>query len=307
MTIAKLDRILVGDGQPTVIIGAINLSEGSFYRGSIFKRPKDIVKRAREMVREGAQMIDIGGMATGPNSQPISVRHEMRKLIPAIRAVAGDVGVSISVDTQRAAVAEAAIAAGASIINDVSGLKADGNMAEVISRTGCSAILMAARKLPGDVCTISEIREALLSSLEICRRVKIPLKKVVVDPAFGQWPARLKRLGPRAKKRLRGSGYSLATYLDLQILAKLREIKTGRPICLSVSRKSSIGEVLNLPDPRDRLYGSLAAAAIAVLNGAHVLRTHDPIETLQAVRIAEAIRDVGGRGCGSSGIKPPFG
>lgn len=292
MVLAKLDKVLVGDGQPTVIIGAINLSEGSFYSGSVVRRPKDIIKRAREMVEEGARIIDIGAMATGPRSQPISVQQEMRRLIPAIRAVAGEVEVPISVDTQRAAVAEAAIAAGASIVNDVSGLKADEHMAEVISRTGCSAILMAARKFPGDVYTIGEIKEALLSSLEICRRHGIFLKNIVVDPGFGQWPARLKRLGPRAKKCLRDRGYSLATYLDLRILAKLRAIKTGRPICLSISRKSSIGEVLNLPDPRERLYGSLAAAAVAVLNGAHALRTHDPIETLQVARVAEAIRDV---------------
>ncbi|MEM2890434.1 MAG: dihydropteroate synthase [Candidatus Hadarchaeum sp.] len=294
MVIARLDKVLVGDGQPTVIIGAINLSEDSFYPGSVVGDLQDIVKRAGEMVDEGAQIIDIGAMATGPTSQPISEQQEMRKLIPAIKAVAGEVDVPISADTQRAAVAEAAAAAGASIINDVSGLKADERMAEVISKTGCSAILMAAKKFPGDVYTIGEIKEALLSSLEICRRHNMSLKKVVVDPAFGQWPARIDRLGPRARKKVGGYGHSLATQLDLIILAKLRKIKIGRPICLGISRKSSIGEILNIPDPGERLYGSLAAAAIAVLNGAHALRTHDPLETLQAARIAEAIRDAMG-------------
>lgn len=291
MALAKLDKVVVGDGHPTVIIGAINLGESSFYPGSIVRRPHDLVKRARVMVEEGAQIIDVGAMATGPKSQPISERQEMNKLIPAIRALAGEVNVPISADTQRATVAEAAIAAGASIINDVSGLKADEKMAEVISKMGCSAILMAARKFPGDVYTIDEIKEALLSSLDICRRHNIPLKRVVVDPGFGQWPARLKRLGSRAKRIVGDRGYSWAAYLDLKIIAGLGAIKIGRPICLSISRKSSIGEVLNLPDPVDRLYGSLAAATIAILNGAHALRTHDPLETLQIARVAEAIRD----------------
>ncbi|MGC8816682.1 MAG: dihydropteroate synthase [Candidatus Hadarchaeum sp.] len=294
MVVARLDKVVVGDGRPTVIIGAINLSDSSFYPGSVVRGRQDIIRRAREMVKEGAQIIDIGAMATGPKSMPVSEKQEIRMLIPAIKAVAAEVDVPVSADTQRAAVAEAAAAAGASIINDVSGLKADERMAEVISKTGCSAILMAARKFPGDVYTISEIREALLSSLNICRRQGLSLKKVVVDPAFGQWPARLSRLGPKTRKKLSKRGYSLAASLDFRILAKLKEIKAERPICVGISRKSSIGEVLNLPDPAARLFGSLAAAAIAVLNGAHALRTHDPMETVHAARVAEAIRDAVG-------------
>jgi len=287
---AELGKVRVGDGRPVVIIGAINLGEGSFYKASIVREPKNIAKKARVMVEEGAEIIDIGAMATGPLSRPISERRELQKLIPAIRATSREIDAPISADTQRAAVAEAAVEAGATIINDVSGLKADARMAEVLAVTGCSAILMAAKRFPGDVYEIGEIREELSLSLKICQEHNIPLKRVVVDPAFGQWPARLARLGRRAKNRFRGLEYSFATYLDLRILARLKELKIDRPICLSISRKSSIGDVLGLSDPEERLYGSVAAAAIAVLNGAHALRTHDPIETLHAARVAEAIR-----------------
>ena len=293
MVIAELGNVKVGDGRPVAIMGAINLGEDSFYGGSIVREPDDAVRRAREMVHEGAEIIDIGGMSTGPRSAPISRAEEMRKLIPVIKASSREIDVPISADTQRADVAEAAVEAGASIINDVSGLKADARMANVISAAGCSAIIMAAKKYPGDVYEIVEIKRALNSSLKICREHDIPLKKIAVDPAAGHWPARLAKLGPRARSQFKGRNYSFATYIDLRILARLREFKVSRPICLSMSRKSFIGDVLKLPNPEDRLSGSLATAAIAVLNGAHVIRTHDPLETLQAVRIAEGVRDSG--------------
>lgn len=293
MNMAKLGGVRVGDGRPVVIIGAINLGVESFYRGSIVSGPKDVVKRAREMVEGGAEVIDIGAMGAGPRAIPISQGEELRKLIPAIKAASKEVDAPISADTQRADVAEAAIESGASIVNDISGLKADARMADVIARAGCSAILMATKNAPGDVYEIGEIRGALKSSLKICREHGVPLKKVVVDPAMGHWPARLASLRPRAKELAKGRKYSFATYLDLRILARLKEIDVGRPICLGMSRKSFIGDVLRLPNPEDRLSGSLAVAAVAVLNGAHAIRTHDPLETLQAVRMAEGVRDAG--------------
>ena len=293
MVIAELGNLKVGDGRPVAIMGAINLGGDSFYNGSIAREPGGVAQRAREMVREGAEIIDIGGMSTGPRSALISRAEEMKKLIPAIRAASKEIDVPISADTQRADVAEAAVEAGASIINDVGGLKADARMADVVSAAGCSAILMAAKKYPGDVYEIAEIEEALNSSLKICREHGIPLKKITVDPAVGHWPARLAKLGPRARSRFKGRNYNFATYLDLRILTRLKELKVDRPICLSMSRKSFIGDVLKLPNPEDRLYGSLATAAIAVLNGAHVIRTHDPLETLQAVRMVEGVRNSG--------------
>lgn len=293
MGTALLGGVEIGDGRPVTIIGAMNLSKDTFYKGSIVLGPDDAVRRARKMIDEGAKIIDIGSMSTGPRSKPIPPHEELQKLIPAIKALSKEIDVPISADTQRADVAKAAIEAGASIVNDVSGLKSDPRMANVIAEKGCSVLLMATKKAPGDVYKISEIKDALNESMKICVKHGISLNRVVIDPAVGHWPARLARLGQLATRRLKGRNYSFATHLDLTILARLKEIKIGRPICLSISRKSFIGAVLKLPNPKDRLYGSLAASAIAVLNGAHALRTHDPLETIQAVRIAEAIRNVG--------------
>jgi len=296
MSEAKLGRVRIGGSAPVVVVGVVNLSSDSFYRGSIVRGRGALLSRAREMVEQGASIIDVGAMGTGPRSKTVSSDKEMRELIPAIKALASELDVPISADTQRAEVAEAAIGAGAAVINDISGLKADSKMAEVITMTGCSALLMATRHAPGDVYEIGEIKRALKGSLNICRKHGISLNRVVIDPAIGYWPARLARLGSSANKRLRGYPYSFAAFLDLRILARLRELKSlGSPICVGISRKSFIGGVLGLPRPEERLMGSLAAAAIAVLNGASAVRTHDVRETLQAVRLAEAIRDVGGR------------
>ncbi len=296
MAETKLGRVRVGGSAPVVIAGVINLSPDSFYGGSVVRGKSDILRRAREMVEQGADIIDVGAVGTGPKSKPVSTEREMRELIPAIKTLVSQLDVPVSADTQRAEVAEAAIESGATVINDISGLKGDARMAEVIADAGCSLLLMAARSAPGDVYEISEIKEALKSSLGICRDHKIPLNRVVIDPAIGHWPARLARLGSLAKKRLRGCPYTFATFFDLRILARLGELKSlGPPICVGISRKSFIGGVLGLPRPEDRLVGSLAATAIAVLNGASAVRTHDVRETLQAVRLAEAIRDAGMR------------
>lgn len=292
---ARLGDVKVGENQRVVIIGALNLSPDSFYRGSITRKKSDMIKRARWMVEQGANVIDVGAMGTGPKSRPISPEMEKRELVSAVKLLAKELDVPISADTQRAEIAKAAIEAGVTVINDISGLKSDARMAEVIADAGCSALVMATRRAPGDVYETDEIKLALKESLHICKKSGVPLNRVVLDPAIGYWPARLARFGHRAKKRARDSRYKVVTLIDLKILARLQELKSlGCPLCVGISRKSFLGDVLKLPKPEDRLIGSLAATAIAVLNGADVIRTHDPAETLQAVRVAEAIREAGG-------------
>jgi len=290
MITANLGKVKVGDGRPVSVIGVINLSPDSFYSRSIMK-PGNFLKAVRGMGEAGAAIVDVGALATGPHAKPIPVKLELRRVAPVIKAIARKSDITISVDTQRAEVAEAAVEAGASVVNDVSGLKADRRMAEVIADCGCSAILMASDKAPGDVYEVCEIRRALAESLEICKKHGVPLKRVVLDPAVGYWPARLERIGKKSKEPIGDKPYSRAAFFDLQILAKISEFrKLGRPVCVGVSRKSFVGAVLGLKDPAQRLMGSLAASAVAVYNGADVLRTHDPAETMQAARIAEAIR-----------------
>lgn len=270
MSRAKLAGVRVGDDSPVIIMGAINLAPETFYKGSLAKGPEGAAKRAEEMVKEGADIIDLGAMSTAPGVKPIPEAEEKKRLLPALEAIEKTIDMPISVDTQRAEIARAALDAGARIINDVSGFKADPEMARVVADSGCSAIAMATERRPGDVKTIGEARKALRDSLEICEKHGIDLEKIVIDPSVG--------FGKGAK-------------WDLHILANLRELSDlGRPICVGVSRKLFIGETLGLRDPADRLWGSLGAAVVAVLNGASVVRTHDPKETLHAVRVAEAIQ-----------------
>ena len=196
--------------------------------------------------------------------------EEKKRLLPALEAAKGAVDAPISVDTQSAEVAELALEGGARMINDVSGFKTDPELARVVSESDCSAILMATKERPGDVRSVEEVKLALADSLKVCERHGIDPEKVVIDP---------------------GIGFGKGAELDLRILSDLQELSDlNRPVCVGVSRKSFIGEILNLDDPADRLGGSLAATAIAVVNGASVVRTHDPEETLHAVRVAEAIR-----------------
>jgi dihydropteroate synthase len=197
----------------------------------------------------------------------------LRRLLPVLEILVEGSDAPISVDTQRAEVAEAALKVGVQIINDVSGLKADTRMPKVLADFGCSTILMASRQKPGDVETIEEIKRELVKSLRICGHHEVDFKKIVIDPGIG--------FGKEAKQ-------------DIRILANLNKLtELSHPICVAVSRKSFIGKLLDLPDPADRISGSLAATSIAVLNGADVIRTHDPKETLPAIRMAEAIRRAG--------------
>lgn len=285
----KLGDIAVGDRHPVAVIGVINLSPDSFFKGSVVSQVR-VVERAAELLEMGAQIIDIGAMGTGPKSAPVEERVEMKRLIPAVRAISRELEATISADTQRSRVAEEAAAAGAEIINDISGMKSDPKMAEVVRKYRCSAVLMAADKSPGDVFTISAIKKSLRESLELCREEGISLRKIAVDPGIGFWPARLTKLEKKTAGR-----HSYLTFVDLKIISKLRELRElGRPICVGISRKSFIGEISGEKDPAKRLPGSLAAAAVAVVNGAHIIRTHDPAETSQAIEVAEALREVGG-------------
>lgn len=270
MSSADLAGIRVGGSNLVVVVGVINISPNSFYAGSVVKGPIEAAKRAKSMLDEGADIIDIGAMSTAPGLKQISLDLELRRLLPIVKILVKKVDSPISVDTQRAEVAEAALKVGVQIINDVSGLKADPRMAKVLADFECSAILMAARQKPGDVGTIEEIKRELRESLRICEHHNVDFKKIVIDPGIG--------FGKKAE-------------LDIRILANLGELAAlGRPICVGVSRKSFIGKLLDLPDPAERLSGSLAATSIAVLNGAGVIRTHDPKETLPAIRMAEAVR-----------------
>jgi dihydropteroate synthase len=217
-------------------------------------------------------------MSTAPYLKTqISEAEETERLTRAVETVAACVSLPISADTQRAQPAAAALAAGARIINDVSGLKRDPAMAPLIAAANAGVILMASELTPSAGSPMERIQTALAESLQLARRAGIAATRIVLDPGIGFF-------------REPGVPWYEWDCIVLRELAQLRAF--GFPLLVGVSRKSFIGKILNQPNAADRLIGSLACAAIAVYNGAHIIRAHDVKETVETVRMAERLRPV---------------
>ncbi|MBI3624760.1 MAG: dihydropteroate synthase [Candidatus Rokubacteria bacterium] len=275
---AVLGGVEVGDGVPVAVIGALNVSPESFYAGSVVRDRDQLLTAAQRMVEAGAVIVDVGGMSTAPYlATRISEAEEAERLARAVEWLAAKLSVPVSADTCRAGPARAALSAGATIVNDVSGLTADAEMAPLVRRTGAGLIVMANPRRPAAAGSqpTDVILGLLGETLALAREAGIDEKRVVVDPGIGFFRSS-NRPWHEWDCRVLGS---------LGALAELR-----RPICVGVSRKSFIEAVAGAGNPEDRLPGSLAASAIAVFNGAHLIRCHDVAETRQAVRVAEAIR-----------------
>lgn len=266
----------LGDGAPVAVMGALNVSPGSFYEGSVVTRADDLLRAAERMVREGAVLLDVGAMSTAPYlSGSVSASEEALRLGWAVEILASKLGVPVSADTSRAEPARAAIEAGASIINDVRGLSADPALAPLAARAGVGVILVASETgAVGTGSPLETVLDVLTGSLRIAIQAGIPGERIVVDPGIGFF-------------RRRGIAWHEWDCAILAGLDRLRDL--GRPLCIGVSRKSFVGAIAGEADPGRRLPGSLAAVAAAVLGGAHLVRAHDVGETVQAVRVAEAI------------------
>jgi dihydropteroate synthase len=259
-------------------MAVLNVSPESFYSGSVHTSLDHIAGTAQAMASAGADIIDIGAMSTAPYLKThISEAEETERLARAVEVVTSRVAVLVSADTQRTQPAVAALAAGARIVNDVSGLKRDPAMAELIAQSGAGAILMAHELTPQPGSPLERIRGALQASRQIAAQAAIPRDRLVLDPGIGFF-------------RQPGIPWDEWDCTVLRELPHLRDL--GFPLLVGVSRKSFIGKILGQPNTADRLLGSLACAAIAVYNGAHILRVHDVKETLEAVRVAERIRPV---------------
>lgn len=273
---ANLAGLSIGDAAPVRIMAVLNVSPESFYRGSVRTDLDQLAKTAQAMAGAGADIIDLGAMSTAPYLKTwISEDEEADRLAQAVRAVATHVSVPISADTKRATPAAAALAAGARIVNDVSGLKNDPHLAGIIADADAGVILMANEATPGTGTPIDRICTALEESLRLATQAGIANERIVLDPGIGFF-------------RQPEVSWHEWDCIVLRELATLR--KFGLPLLIGVSRKSFIGKILDQPDAADRLIGSLACAAIAVNNGAHVIRTHDVKETVEAVRMAERLR-----------------
>lgn len=273
----RLARRSIPLGGRTLIFGILNVTPDSFYDGGRFADPGRAAERAFRMAEEGAGAVDLGAESTRPGAEPVPAREEIRRILPVLRRLAGKLPVPLSVDTRKAEVAEAALDAGAEIVNDVTGLTYDPGLADTAARHRAALVVSHIR---GDPRTMQrgpryrrllpEVREFLRRSVARAIASGVDPRAILVDPGigFGKTPA-----------------HNLMLLRDLGRLGSL-----GRPILVGASRKSFVGKVLDL-GPEDRLEGSLAAAAVAVLHGASALRVHDVAASVRAARVAEAIRD----------------
>ena len=262
-------------GGKTHVMGILNITPDSFYDGKRYNTVKNAVDHALKMVEEGADIIDVGGESTRPGAHPVSEAEELKRIIPLIKILSKQIQKPISIDTYKAKVAEKAIDAGASIVNDIGGLLMDKHMAKVAAEAKVPVIIMhkkgkprTMQKYPIRKNVMSEIMSYLRKSVSRAINAGIDEDKIILDP---------------------GIGFGKTLHQNLEILKRLKEFKNmGFPILIGTSRKKFIGTILKL-SVQERLYGTLATLAIAVMNGAHIVRVHDVREAVQVVRICDAI------------------
>ncbi|MEK0366372.1 MAG: dihydropteroate synthase [Nitrosopumilus sp.] len=278
-----IGNVGVGGKNPVRIMSILNISPESFYKKSIHTTKTDIKNSVKQMENDGANFIDVGGMSTTPYlSTIVSEKVESKRILDAIKIIQNISNLPISVDTCRAKVARDALEHGVEIINDISGLKYDKKMQEVISKFTPSLILCAfdSKTISGNVITTT--KKLLQESLKIAKKSHVPSKKIVLDPAIGFF-----------RKTGKGSFFTKIKSdwinRDLLVIKNLNSLKQHFPILISVSNKSFLGNLLGKENPSDRLFGSIAAEAISVINGADIIRTHNVEATKDTITIASKL------------------
>lgn len=265
-------------GDKTHIMGILNVTTDSFYDGKRYYTTKDAVSHGLTLAAEGADIIDVGGESTRPGAHPVSEAEELKRVIPVVKALSKQIKKPISIDTYKATVAEKAIDAGASIINDIGGLTMDKRMAAVAAKAKVPIIIMHKKGTPGTMQNqpmrskkvLPVIMSYLKKSIAIAIKNGIESDKIILDP---------------------GIGFGKTMSHNLEILKKLKELGSlGFPLLIGTSRKSFIRTILDV-SVQDSLYGTLATVAIAAMNGAHIVRVHDVRETVQVVTICDAVRN----------------
>jgi dihydropteroate synthase len=261
--------------QKTFIMGILNVTPDSFSDGGLYLDKPRALDRAYQMIEDGADIIDIGGLSTRPGSEPVPVEEELRRTVPVIEALSGEINVPISIDTYRSEVAKEALGAGASMVNDISGLRFDPEMPSVLADAGVPVVLMHIRGTPGDMqknpvyeALIPEILDYLRESIKMAEDAGI--RDIIVDP---------------------GIGFGKTFDHNLEIINNLEEFTMlGRPVLVGPSRKAFIGEILDGVSPTERIEGTAAAVCASVLKGANIVRVDDIKEMTKVVRVADAIK-----------------
>lgn len=270
------DRFSLDLDKRTCIMGILNRTPDSFSDAGKFMGEDDAVAAALKMAHDGADIIDVGGESTRPGAAAVSAEEELHRVLPVIKRIKDKIDTPISIDTSKAEVADAALHSGASFVNDITGLKQDPSMASVVAEYGVPVVVMHIKGTPRTMQInprytdlVDEITSALKESIDIAKAAGVDENKIIIDP---------------------GIGFGKTLEHNLQILKNFYRFKTiGRPMLAGVSRKSFIGEILGRDDPRDRLMGTASAAAIAISNGANILRVHDVKEMKEVAAVADSI------------------
>lgn len=272
----KLPRGPVDLSRRGMIMGVLNVTPDSFSDGGNFLDREAAVAHALELEREGADIIDVGGESTRPGAEPVGVEEELRRVVPVIRELRGRSGVLISIDTSKAAVADAAVAAGADIINDIAALQADPEMPGVAARSGAGVVLMHMQGRPrtmqqrpmyGDV--VAEVAEFLRQRISAAVASGMAVERLAIDPGIG--------FGKKPEHN-RALLQSLPTFVAM-----------GRPVLVGVSRKSFLSWLADAPAMPDRFWPGVAMTSYCRELGARIFRVHDPKAHREALRMTEAI------------------
>ncbi len=263
-------------GRRTLVMGILNVTPDSFAEDGPRDDPQTAVERALRMEAEGADLIDVGGESTRPGADPVSAGEECRRVLPVIERLAGRLSVPMSIDTYKAAVADAALAAGAVLVNDVSGLSYDPSLGDVVARRGASLVLMHTRGRSKTMYTEAvyqsvarEVADELRAAIDRAVRAGVAFERLVLDPGLG------------FAKRAEHSYRMLASLAELEAL--------DRPLLVGASRKSFLTSAVGKVPPPERDWGTAGAVAASVLLGAHIVRVHNVAAMRDVVRVVDAV------------------
>jgi dihydropteroate synthase len=280
----KLNSRTLVLGERTFVMGVLNVTPDSFSDGGNFLDVESAIEHALEMECAGADMLDIGGESTRPGSAGISSKEELGRVLPVLEGLRGVLKIPISIDTQKSQVAEAALDAGAEIINDISGLKNDAGIAELAARRGVPLILMHTRgeprtmqKAPFARDVMKDVLQGLRKSVAIARKASVAKSQIILDP---------------------GIGFGKSFAQNYELLQKLPQLaKLGHPLVVGTSRKGFLGATLaregKPAPPEKRIWGTAATVTASILNGAHIVRVHDVAEMVQVARVADCVLNPG--------------
>jgi len=278
----KLDSRTLVLGERTLAMGVLNVTPDSFSDGGKSFDPERAVQQALAIEQAGADLLDIGGESTRPGSTAVSAKEELARVLPVLQALRGLLKIPVSIDTQKSEVAEAALEAGAQMINDISGLKSDPRIAEVAAHRRAPLILMHMRGEPRTMQAgpfardvMKDVLQGLRKSVAAARRAGVAKSQIIVDP---------------------GIGFGKSFAQNYELLQKLPQLaKLGYPLLVGASRKGFLGATLardrKPASPEERIWGTAATVTASILNGAHIVRVHDVAEMAQVARVADCLRD----------------